>query len=390
MTSPERFDVLVIGGGIHGVGVAQAAVAAGHTCLLLEQQALAAGTSSRSSKLIHGGLRYLETFQLALVRESLRERELLLKLAPSLVRRQPFLIPVYPQTSRRPLMLHAGLAAYAILAGLRRHTGYRLVPRAKWDSLDGLRTEGLQRVFQYWDAQTDDRALTEAVMRSAESLGAVLRSPAQFRHADVAPAGCHAVYDWQGGTREVAAAVIVNAAGPWGREVADRIVPRPPTPAVDLVQGTHIELPGALTQGCYYVEAPQDGRAVFAMPWRDRTLVGTTEYVYRGDPAKVCPTSAEIDYLREVAHHYFPHRETRVLDQWAGLRVLPASARSATGRSRETQLPVDDATRPRVISIFGGKLTGYRATAEKVIDRLAPSLKGARKRADTRRLPLTT
>ena len=137
LINTERFDVLIIGGGIHGVGVAQAAVAAGYSALLIEQSSLAAGTSSRSSKLIHGGLRYLESFEVGLVRESLRERELLLELAPGLVRRQKFILPVYTDTSRRPLTLRAGLSLYTLLAGFGRHTGYQSIPRRRWGQLDG-------------------------------------------------------------------------------------------------------------------------------------------------------------------------------------------------------------------------------------------------------------
>ena len=153
-------DVLVVGGGIHGVGVAQAVAAAGHQCSLVESRSLAAGTSSKSSKLIHGGLRYLENFDIGLVRESLQERERLVELAPHLVHRQPFIIPVYPSTSRRPWKLRAGLSLYAILSGLRKHTGFRRVPKSDWKQLDGLSTRDLQKVYQYWDAQTDDRKLT--------------------------------------------------------------------------------------------------------------------------------------------------------------------------------------------------------------------------------------
>jgi glycerol-3-phosphate dehydrogenase len=384
----ERFDVLIVGGGIHGVGVAQAAAAAGYSVLLLEQTSLAAGTSSRSSKLIHGGLRYLETLHFGLVRESLRERELLLKLAPELVRRQMFMIPIYPFTSRRPWTLNLGLSLYTILAGLRSRSGFRSIPPSEWSRLDGLRTDDLQKVLQYWDAQTDDLRLTQAVMDSAISLGAELRCPAEFLEASVTSAGCIARFRQADAEHEVHATVLVNAAGPWGTDIAARIRPAPPTPAVDLVQGTHLELPGAITAGCYYLEAPQDGRAVFVMPWHDRTLLGTTELVYHGNPAKCSATLTETHYLLEVFQYYFPQRNTDVLDQWAGLRVLPSSKANASKRSRETQLPVDNERQPRVLSIFGGKLTGYRATAEKVVQRLKLTLPERKPVASTSKLPL--
>ncbi|MCA9189545.1 MAG: FAD-dependent oxidoreductase, partial [Planctomycetales bacterium] len=169
--SMQDCDILVVGGGIHGVGVAQAAAAAGYRAVLLEQRRLAAGTSSRSSKLIHGGLRYLESGQFRLVRESLRERELLLRLAPGLVHRQPFYIPVYPHMSRPRWKLTIGLTLYWLLGGMESELRFGSVRRQDWDELDGLTTDKLRAVLRYVDAQTDDRALTEAVMRSAESLG---------------------------------------------------------------------------------------------------------------------------------------------------------------------------------------------------------------------------
>jgi glycerol-3-phosphate dehydrogenase len=180
-----RVDVLVVGGGIHGAGCAQAAAAAGHSVLLLEQRALAAGSSSRSSKLIHGGLRYLESGQWRLVRESLHERTTLLRLAPDLVKLRQFHIPLYGDTRRRGWQLRVGLTLYAALAGFDRSAGFGTVPRRLWGELDGLQSRGLRQVYWYHDAQTDDRLLTEAVVRSAQSLGAELRMPAQLVGAEL-------------------------------------------------------------------------------------------------------------------------------------------------------------------------------------------------------------
>ncbi len=173
------WDVVVVGGGIHGVGIAQAVAAAGHSVLVLEQEALAAGSSSRSSKLIHGGLRYLESGQFKLVRESLQERAILLRLAPELVRLQKFLIPIYAHSRRHSWQLRIGLSLYALLGGMDPAARFGTVPRHEWGQLDGLETDGLRQVFHYHDAQTDDALLTAAVMRSAQSLGAELELPAR-------------------------------------------------------------------------------------------------------------------------------------------------------------------------------------------------------------------
>ncbi len=385
---PESCDIIVIGGGIHGVGVAQAAAAAGYRVVLVESRSLAAGTSSKSSKLIHGGLRYLESFALGLVRESLRERELLLKLAPDLVHRQTFFLPVYAHTTRRPWKMRMGLSLYALLAGLGPSVRFHQVPRRRWDSLDGLQLDGLERVFAYTDAQTDDRELTRAVMQSAIALGAGLLCPAKLVRATIESGHCQAVI--QRGRQEytIRSEVIVNAAGPWANEVLQQIKPRQTTFPVDLVQGTHLELPDGIDQGCYYLEVPSDRRAVFVMPWKGRTLLGTTEHVYTGAPQAVRPLEEEIEYLLSGYREFFPGRSPHVLDAWAGLRVLPSQEGRISGRSRETQLPVDDAKTPRLLSIFGGKLTGYRATARKVLDRLQGSLPKARPIADTAELRL--
>jgi glycerol-3-phosphate dehydrogenase len=178
------YDIVIIGGGIHGVGVAQAAAAAGYSALVLEQTGLASGTSSKSSKLIHGGLRNLESGQWRLVRESLREREVLLRVAPELVRLVPFYIPVYRHTRRPAWQIGTGLSLYALLGGLHENNRFSDMARSGWAQLDGLDTRDLQHVFRYYDAQTDDAALTRAVMHSAESLGAQLHCPASFTGAE--------------------------------------------------------------------------------------------------------------------------------------------------------------------------------------------------------------
>jgi glycerol-3-phosphate dehydrogenase len=384
------YDVVVVGGGIHGVGVAQAAAAAGHSVLLLEKSDLASGTSSRSSKLIHGGLRYLESAQFRLVRESLKERRILLDIAPELVRLVPFHLPVYRSTRRRPWQLRLGLAMYAALGGFDRTTRFGSVPRREWARLDGLETLGLTAVLRYFDGQTDDALLTRSVMASAEKLGAELALPATFVDAELTNDGAEVRFTRRGRPEEVRARVLVNAAGPWANAVATRIMPTAVLPAVELVQGTHLIVPGELVRGVYYVESPRDGRAVFVMPWYGRILIGTTETRFRGNPDQVMPLAAERHYLLSVLRRYFPsHRQSAVAashQAFAGLRVLPVGKGHAFHRSRETMLIADRDTRPRSLSIYGGKLTSWRATAEHVMQRIARSLPERRARADTARL----
>ncbi len=389
----NTFDVIVIGAGIQGAGVAQAAAAAGHRVLVLEQQHAAYGTSSRSSKLIHGGLRYLESGQFSLVRESLHERALMLRNAPELVSLKPFYIPLYDHTRRQPWQIRTGLSLYAVLGGFQRGCTFGSVPRRHWDQLDGLNTKHLHHVFRYHDAQTDDALLTQAVLRSAEQLGTEVRLPARVAHMELTRDGVTVDY-YQGELpRSARARVVVNATGPWVNHTLNLVSPKQPAQLIELVQGTHLVLPGKLTQGIYYVESPRDGRAIFVMPWYGNTLIGTTETRYRGDPAQVKPLQSETNYLLQTLKAYFPGHQTHtaqdIVQAFAGLRVLPAGNSHAFYRPRETLFSVDQADKPHLLSIFGGKLTGWRATAEKVMQRIAPGLPAQPARADTRNIRLT-
>jgi glycerol-3-phosphate dehydrogenase len=386
------FDVVVAGGGIHGAGIAQAAAAAGHSVLLLEQSAIAYGSSSRSSKLIHGGLRYLESGQLRLVRESLHERALLLRLAPELVHLQKFYVPIYDHTRRHPWQLRIGLSLYALLAGLDPAALFGTVPRGDWASLDGLDLHGLRQVFWYHDAQTDDALLTAAVMRSAQSLGAELAMPARCTGAALSADGVQVRYLQDGVERECAARVLVNAAGPWAEALARSITPSISVPKLELVQGTHLLFDAPPQRGVYYLESPRDGRAIFVMPFRGQLMVGTTEVRFHGDPATVAPGPHEVHYLLGVLRHYFPRfrdpAASELRGEFAGLRVLPAGGGHAFHRSRETMLVPDRGTRPRVLSIYGGKLTTWRAVSARVQAQIAPSLPTRAARARTDQLEL--
>ena len=389
----KEYDVVIIGGGIHGAGVLQAAAAAGYSALLIERRSLASGTSSRSSKLIHGGLRYLESGQFALVRESLRERAIHLRIAADLVELKPFFIPVYRDTRRRPWQLKLGLWVYALLGGFDAATRFGSVRESEWASLDGLKTQDLDAVVRYHDAQTNDALLTRAVVQSALSLGgAELKMPAAFTRAALRDNGVTVTYTAGESSVDCGARVLINAAGPWAPLVARAVEPAIAVPDVDLVQGTHIVIPFPLTAGIYYVESPTDGRAVFVMPWYGATLIGTTETPYRGNPDDVQPLPQEEEYLLAVARHYFPawNRLTRedITERFAGLRVLPAATQAAFDRSRETIFTTDRDVRPRVLGIYGGKLTGWRAAAAHVMERISSSLPATVRRGTTEQLIL--
>lgn len=383
----EDFDVIVIGGGIHGAGVAQAVAACGKSVLLLEQSGIASGTSSASSKLIHGGLRYLETAQFSLVYECLTERRLLLQNAPELVKLVPFYLPVFHSTSRSRWQLRAGLSLYALLGGLRKENRFHSVSRQKWDQLDGLDVNGLKSVFQYYDAQTDDAALTRAVIQSAIQLGAEIKVYTTVTKIKLNESSCVVSYHGSGAQRllqqplientekECTAKVVVNAAGPWVNNVLDYVQPEIPRLDVELVQGSHIVLEHEIQKGIYYLESPVDQRAVFIMPWKGKTMIGTTESLYTGNPSDVRPLESEKQYLLETASHYFPLlANKKIVNTFAGLRVLPVGTGFAFTRPRDTILFPDRPGNPRMISIYGGKLTTYRRTAEKLLITLKSTL----------------
>ncbi len=384
----DSTTALVIGAGIQGAGTAQALAAAGYDVLLVERESIAAGTSSRSSKLIHGGLRYLESMQFSLVRESLRERKTLLSIAPHLVRLVRFHIPVYKHTSRGRLKIRTGLSLYALLGGLHADARYDCVDRDQWDSLDGLQLDGLRAVYRYQDGQTDDAALCRAVTASAAELGARVAVGAEVLGGERRSDHWLVRLRLNDEVREVQARVVVNAAGPWANAVLSGFQPAPPRRPVELVGGAHIEVEGPMEAGIYYTEATEDRRAVFVMPWKNHTLVGTTETPYSGDPGQVEPRLEEVDYLLDILRHYFPDHPTKVLDAWAGLRVLPGGDGKAFNRSREVILSPDDPQRPTFLSVYGGKLTGYRATAERVLNLLRKNLPKTQQQADTRTLRL--
>lgn len=391
----EYYDLIVVGGGINGVAVAQAAAAKGHSVLLLEKSALAAGTSNASSKLIHGGLRYLESYEFSLVYEALRERAMMLRNAPDLVKLKKFYIPVYRHTRRAPWLVFAGLSLYALCDRLRPSSRFRVVPKSEWHELDGIETKDLRAVFQYQDAQTDDVELTRAVMNSAVELGATLMEKTRLLSAHWHSDHFSVLVENEGARINFRCATIVNAGGPWVNRINECIEPAPRTLGIDLIQGTHVVLEGQLSERFYYVESPRDGRAVFVMPWYENTLIGTTEARFSGNPDDIKALDSSVRYLLGVFRHYFPNfnggANARIISRMAGARVLPEAKTSAFKRSRETILywqPDFTPNGPALCSIYGGKLTAWRATAEKVMKTIQATLPQPTANIDTKTLPL--
>jgi glycerol-3-phosphate dehydrogenase len=375
----HKVDLVIVGGGIHGAAVASIASQQGLSVCLLEQfSSPAQGTSSKSSKLIHGGLRYLESFEIGLVYECLSDRKRLLEKYSELVTLQKFFIPVYSFTSRSSFIIRIGLSLYALLGGMQRSNRFKSIPRSEWQRLDGLNTESLKKVFQYYDAQTDDAKLTERLIEEARLASAEILFNSRLVDCMSQPDGVVVSYQQGEAVKQLRGRFLVNAGGPWVNHVLGHCSPNIKPLEIDLVQGTHIEISGQLKQGIYYLEAPQDRRAVFAIPWHEHIMVGTTENIYEGDPAKVTPSQNEVDYLLDVYNHYFSSTEGTkknddVLASWAGLRVLPRTSANPFKRTRETIFHRDKNINPRVISIYGGKLTSHHSTAVKLLKLLQRS-----------------
>lgn len=378
------YDILIIGGGIYGCGIAQAVSACGYRTTLIERKQLASGTSSQSTKLIHGGLRYLEQFNLKLVYEGLSERERLLKLAPDLVIREWFHIPVYEESKRPPWMIATGLLLYFILSGGRSR--FKWLSKPEWsETFRGLNKEGLKAILAYEDAATDDAALTRAVAGSAQSSGCTIREEVIVERAIYLDDHWRI---WLSTDEEVTARIVVNAGGPWVNRIADIISPTPPTISVQLVQGSHLLL-DRKCPGFIYTES-LDGRVMFFRPWKGRTLAGTTETEFSGDPARVKPTTDEITNILDTYNHYFPDTacgEGDIIETFCGLRVLPQTERTPFAASRETIILCDDETGPAYLAVYGGKLTTYRKESEKILQLISRTIPPPH-RVSTKDIPL--
>lgn len=368
-----EFDVLVIGGGIFGAGVARDAVLRGLRVALVEQADFASGTSSRSSKLIHGGFRYLEQRAVGLVRESCRERATLLKMAPHLVRATQFLLPVYDGDPRSLMVLRAGMRLYDLLSpsgSLPRHQSLdadRL--RMKEPALAGA---GLRGGLLYRDAQTDDARLCLETLLHAGDHGAVCVNYCRLDSLQVSGDRVVSarVRDERGGdTIEVRAKAYVNAAGPWVMQVAGLAPFDGSVVRLQPTKGVHIVLPRLAQSHAITFQSRRDGRIMFVLPWEDCSLVGTTDTDYAGDPGSVEVEPADIEYLVGAVNDLFPEAKVSASDviaSFAGLRaLLKSDAASPSARSREQAIVRQGRN---LFSVAGGKYTTYRAIAEDVVD----------------------
>ncbi|HEY9131166.1 MAG TPA: glycerol-3-phosphate dehydrogenase [Dyella sp.] len=373
----QQVDVLVVGGGINGAGIARDAAGRGLSVWLCERDDLAAHTSSASTKLIHGGLRYLEQFEFALVGKALAEREVLLRAAPHIIWPLRFVLPHQPHL-RPAWMIRLGLFLYDHLGkGRRTLPDSRRVRFAKHVTGEALRDE-FAIGFVYSDAWVQDARLVVLNATDAARRGAQIRTHTRCVSVRRTGGGWIAELEPRDGERYfVRARALVNATGPWAASFLDDVAQVRHTHSLRLVKGSHIVVPKLYDHRYAYIFQQPDRRIVFAIPYeRDFTLIGTTDLEYNDDPARPTISAAEVDYLCAAANRYFKRQLTSgdVVWSYSGVRpLLQDHAGNASEVTRDYLLDLDTQGAP-LLNVFGGKLTTFRKLAEEAVDRLAPLL----------------
>jgi glycerol-3-phosphate dehydrogenase len=381
----DSFDIVVVGGGVNGAGIARDAAGRGLKTLLVEQADLASATSSASTKLIHGGLRYLEHRAFRLVRHALAEREALWAAAPHIIWPMRFVLPHRPGL-RPAWLLRLGLFVYDHIGGRKRLPPTRTLRLDRDPAGEPLQGGGV--AFEYSDCWVQDARLVVLNARDAADRGAEIRVGAKFVAARPKAALWEIdIEDASTGARStVEARVIVNAAGPWVTEAVGRIAGVDASARVRLVQGSHIVVPRLYAHDrCYFFQNP-DGRIFFAIPYEeDFTLIGTTDRDYKGDPAEVKASDADVEYLCAASSRYFSREITPadVVWKYSGVRPLyDDGASAAKDATRDYVLKMQGGSgAPAVLSVFGGKITTYRRLAEDALERISTVLPHAKRNA---------
>lgn len=383
----QSFDIAIIGGGIIGAGIARDAALRGFSVALFEKSDYGSGATSGSTRLIHGGLRYLEMLDFGLVRMDLREREILLRIAPHLVRPLEFLIPFYDLSLLARAKLRAGMLLYEALSFDKSLPSYRILSRREMLGREpGLREQGLQGGAAYFDAQaaSPERLAIENILdaraHGAQALNYCEATGALRERSGIA--GVRVRDALTGDEAEVRARVVVNASGAWFDRVAQAIEPGA-APRIRTTKGIHLACP-PVSRSAVVLFSPIDGRLFFAIPWLNLGWIGTTDTDFQGDPGAACATAEDVDYLVRSAAAFFPEA-ARAEIYWtnAGVRSLVMQPGKPSAVSRTHRLEI----RPGLVSVLGGKITGYRAIAEQATDAAAIQL-GARRKCATGSEPL--
>jgi glycerol-3-phosphate dehydrogenase len=387
-----EYDLAIVGGGINGCGIARDAAGRGLSVVLLEQDDLASGTSSASTKLIHGGLRYLEYLHLRLVREALQEREALMRIAPHIIWPLRFVLPLR-RGMRSPWLIRLGLLLYDSIGGRKLLPATRRIDLERDEAGKPLAPE-FKRAFEFSDCWVDDARLVVLNAADAAAHGADILTRTRFvsakREAGRWLIECEATHTRRG--EKFTAKVLVNAAGPWVRRVSEAAQSPSATP-IRLVQGSHIVVPKIFDHARCYFFQNSDQRVLFAIPYqRDFTLLGTTDRDYTGDPAHPLAAPEEIQYLCEQASAYFKKRIEPIDVVWSYSGVRPlyddgASAAKDATRDYVLEFETEDGRAP-LLNIVGGKITTYRKLAEAALEKLSEVLPHMRRSGWTAGAPL--
>lgn len=385
MADASRYDVAVIGAGINGAGIARDAALRGLRVLVLEQNDLCSGTSAIPSRLIHGGLRYLEFGEIPLVFESLRERRTLLRIASQLVHPIRICIPVFAGARRGPFVIRLGMIAYDLLSAGKSMPRHSMLSREQILAEDpGLLRDGLRAAARYYDAQVDfvERLVLENLL-AARAAGAEIRTYSRVTRINIVNAAVDSI-DVQDtlslASEEIKVSAVINAAGPWVDQVLATTGIAAPR-QIGGTKGSHIivgPFPGA-PQEAYYVEAAADNRPFFIIPWNRQYLIGTTDIRYDGDLAAIRASRDEVDYLLAETNRVFPDAGLGIADihyAYAGVRPLPHQEKGPESSiTRRHIIRVNRRIAAGLISIIGGKLTTYRNLAEQAVDKLGRVLR---------------
>ncbi len=372
MRAETPYDIFIIGGGINGCGIARDAAGRGYSVFLAEMNDLASGTSSGSTKLIHGGLRYLEHYEFRLVREALKEREVLWRSAPHIIWPMRFVLP-HHKGLRPAWLLRLGLFLYDHIGGRKLLPKTRMLDMAADPAGRPLKAS-FSRAFEYSDCGVDDARLVILNARAAAECGAVIRTRTKVISARREDGAWSLELETQTGRREIVRArLLVNAGGPWVDAVLAGTLGHEGVQNVRLVQGSHIVVAKKFDDPRAYFFQNADGRIIFAIPYHDDfTMIGTTDSDYHGDPKDAAITDDEVDYLCASASEYFaqPVRRQDVVWTFSGVRPLyDDGASKAQEATRDYVLKTDSSGAP-LINIFGGKITTYRRLAETVLGKI--------------------
>ena len=376
----ESFDILVVGGGITGAGIARDAALRGYKTALIEKADFCSGTSSKSSKLVHGGFRYLDNLEFGLVHESLMERKTLMEIAPHLVHPIQCLLPLHQHNAKPPWMIHIGLFLYDFLSFTKRIGYHQMLSKNEIQRLEPLlRHDDLKKIALYYDCQADDFRLVMANLQSAAQDGAVVAN--YVKAVDILKengqiVGIKAMNEISSESFPIQSHVLANATGPWCDYLRQALL-KDSHHHVRTTKGIHLvihrkDLPINHT---ILGQAVQDGRYIFAVPWRQFVFLGTTDTDYDGDPDHIATERNDVDYLVEAFNHYFPDanlNDDKIISTFAGLRPLAfEEGKTASSVTREYEI----FEQPKnFFNIIGGKLTTYRTMAKEMVNRMAKKL----------------